>query len=747
MVIRRLRRLCHHVYGSDPACVLTSATVANPQQHAAVLLGVPEEQVLCVGPEQDGSPHGVQRFVLWNPPLTEKARKAQLDLEKSRAAARAAAARGSVAAAEGAEGGGQGVAGGRRGGVLGAAALPAGLMTRTEVRASGRVSRNAQRAMLRRELAEAKSLRARGTQVAAAGLLGVMAAQAAATAEQQAGSGGGGGDGGGGSGTPLAAGRSGKDRPGGVDDGQGVGPGDGEGGGGGGMSPVVAAEFRRALAAGRHVAALKAALFGGGVDRRRAAEREQRALEMVLEDRQQRQQAQQQEALQQQRSPRSGALGRGCMGQDAAAPGAVREAACAGTLKREQPATVAEAAASEPLATGARGPVGTASSAGRASAHTAAVAVKAEPLCDQEKGSAPGPATGAAPAPLVAPGPDPPATDVAPRAAAAAPANKNSTHGGALRKRKAPAGAPQLDSQETVGKGSGNGDGSGTGSAGGDRVKELRRQQKRSRDAAALVAHARAALSAVTCSGTRLGGAATGRGAAPPQCGASAAIDPANGGHLADETGSGQEQQQRRTRPVYVRLGGAAVALGLIGSGGDGGSRGGGGGAPEDPIAAVVAAAMAASNPDTGGGGAAADAAWQLRLREQEEALRERMQRMPGGAQAGAGDGGEPGVPVDGAGEDGNAAGGSSGGGGGDVVDGGGGGGGDGGGGGGGGFRWREQHGAAGTPLEARRESPIVEMSLLLAECVQHGLRTIAFCKSRKVRGVTSFKGRLAVST
>jgi DEAD/DEAH box helicase domain-containing protein len=35
--------------------------------------------------------------------------------------------------------------------------------------------------------------------------------------------------------------------------------------------------------------------------------------------------------------------------------------------------------------------------------------------------------------------------------------------------------------------------------------------------------------------------------------------------------------------------------------------------------------------------------------------------------------------------------------------------------------------------VEAKRRSPIVEISLLLAECVQHGLRTIAFCKTRKV--------------
>lgn len=48
---------------------------------------------------------------------------------------------------------------------------------------------------------------------------------------------------------------------------------------------------------------------------------------------------------------------------------------------------------------------------------------------------------------------------------------------------------------------------------------------------------------------------------------------------------------------------------------------------------------------------------------------------------------------------------------------------------------WRSQarFGAAGTPVEQRRTSPIVELSMLLVECVQHGLRTIAFCKTRKL--------------
>jgi DEAD/DEAH box helicase domain-containing protein len=46
---------------------------------------------------------------------------------------------------------------------------------------------------------------------------------------------------------------------------------------------------------------------------------------------------------------------------------------------------------------------------------------------------------------------------------------------------------------------------------------------------------------------------------------------------------------------------------------------------------------------------------------------------------------------------------------------------------------FKERFGAAGTTIDQRRESPIVEMSLLLSEAVMHGLRTIAFCKSRKL--------------
>lgn len=65
LVLRRLQRLCRRVYASSPTFVATTATVANPQEHAARLLGVPEVTLV----HEDGSPHGPKRFVLWNPPL------------------------------------------------------------------------------------------------------------------------------------------------------------------------------------------------------------------------------------------------------------------------------------------------------------------------------------------------------------------------------------------------------------------------------------------------------------------------------------------------------------------------------------------------------------------------------------------------------------------------------------------------------------------------------------------------------
>jgi len=67
-VLRRLNRICRH-YGSQPTYVLCSATIANPRELAERLVG---QQVSLV--DNDGSPKGPKRFLLWNPPYTDSAR-------------------------------------------------------------------------------------------------------------------------------------------------------------------------------------------------------------------------------------------------------------------------------------------------------------------------------------------------------------------------------------------------------------------------------------------------------------------------------------------------------------------------------------------------------------------------------------------------------------------------------------------------------------------------------------------------
>ena len=41
LVLRRLQRICKREYNSTPRFVVTSATVANPEEHTSALLGVP----------------------------------------------------------------------------------------------------------------------------------------------------------------------------------------------------------------------------------------------------------------------------------------------------------------------------------------------------------------------------------------------------------------------------------------------------------------------------------------------------------------------------------------------------------------------------------------------------------------------------------------------------------------------------------------------------------------------------------
>ncbi|MDH5695640.1 MAG: DEAD/DEAH box helicase [Dehalococcoidia bacterium] len=67
-VLRRLRRLCQ-LHGSNPQFICCSATIANPEEHAERLVGLPFKVV-----DNDGSPHGGKEFVFWNPPIIDEAK-------------------------------------------------------------------------------------------------------------------------------------------------------------------------------------------------------------------------------------------------------------------------------------------------------------------------------------------------------------------------------------------------------------------------------------------------------------------------------------------------------------------------------------------------------------------------------------------------------------------------------------------------------------------------------------------------
>ncbi|XP_043697479.1 ATP-dependent helicase HRQ1-like, partial [Telopea speciosissima] len=63
LILRRLRRLCCHVYGSDPSFVFSTATSANPREHAMELVSLSTLELI----QKDGSPCGPKHFILWNP--------------------------------------------------------------------------------------------------------------------------------------------------------------------------------------------------------------------------------------------------------------------------------------------------------------------------------------------------------------------------------------------------------------------------------------------------------------------------------------------------------------------------------------------------------------------------------------------------------------------------------------------------------------------------------------------------------
>jgi DEAD/DEAH box helicase domain-containing protein len=65
MVLRRLLRICNY-YHAHPQIILSSATIANPEEHAKRLTGKDFTVV-----SDDGSPRGKKFFVFWNPPFTD----------------------------------------------------------------------------------------------------------------------------------------------------------------------------------------------------------------------------------------------------------------------------------------------------------------------------------------------------------------------------------------------------------------------------------------------------------------------------------------------------------------------------------------------------------------------------------------------------------------------------------------------------------------------------------------------------
>ncbi len=67
MLLRRLFRICNF-YHANPQIILSSATIANPQEHAKRLTGKDFEVV-----SKDGSPRGQKSFVFWNPPFIDAA--------------------------------------------------------------------------------------------------------------------------------------------------------------------------------------------------------------------------------------------------------------------------------------------------------------------------------------------------------------------------------------------------------------------------------------------------------------------------------------------------------------------------------------------------------------------------------------------------------------------------------------------------------------------------------------------------
>ena len=65
MLLRRLLRICNY-YQANPQIIISSATIANPEEHAKKLTGKDFEII-----SNDGAPRGKKLFLFWNPPFVD----------------------------------------------------------------------------------------------------------------------------------------------------------------------------------------------------------------------------------------------------------------------------------------------------------------------------------------------------------------------------------------------------------------------------------------------------------------------------------------------------------------------------------------------------------------------------------------------------------------------------------------------------------------------------------------------------
>jgi DEAD/DEAH box helicase domain-containing protein len=65
-VIRRLRRVCNF-HGSDPVFICATATIGNPREHAARVIGESPDAIELI--DQSGAPRGSRRVLIYNPPV------------------------------------------------------------------------------------------------------------------------------------------------------------------------------------------------------------------------------------------------------------------------------------------------------------------------------------------------------------------------------------------------------------------------------------------------------------------------------------------------------------------------------------------------------------------------------------------------------------------------------------------------------------------------------------------------------